>query len=354
MTALKGRAIKAFLAAPGPEIDAVLIYGPDAGLVRERADSLARGVTPDFKDPFNYIELTDPDLKAEPGRLADEAAALSFVGGKRVVRLRTSGETSVKPAAALLDGLDNGHVKANGLVLIEGGDLSSRSGLRKAFEKARRGAALPCYADAPADVRALAKAMTREEDLRIEDDALDLITMTLGEDHGVSRAEIDKLILYCGPKATRSGPGMVTVADVRASLVDGLGHALEDAAAAAVDGAPRHLSDALHKAQAAGASPIGFLRTLQRQVSRLQSARTHMDHGESVASAMNKLRPPVFFGEQRDFERRLHNWPSGRLGLAMRLLTEAELEAKTTGAPQRELVERAALKIALMSSQSLG
>ena len=349
MTALKGRAIKAFLEKPDPDIAAVLVYGPDSGLVRERAAMLARRIVDDLNDPFNAIELTDGDLRDEPGRLADEIAALSFSGGERVVRLRTVGEASAKPTDTLIKGLDNGAVKANGLVVIEGGDLSPRSGLRKMFEKAKRAAALPCYSDAPTDVRDLAREMARTEDLRFDEDALDMLVATLGDDHGLTRSEIDKLILFKGLKSVRAGPGTITVEDVRASTVDGPGQALEEATAAAVDGAPAALSAALFKAEAAGASPIGLLRALQRQVSRVRTAKMHMESGESAASAMKKLRPPVFFGEQRAFENRLRKWPLRRLDLAARMLIDAELDAKATAAPQREIIERTALKLSMMA-----
>lgn len=349
MTALKGRAIKAFLAKPDPDTPAILVYGPDAGLVRERAGLLARRIVEDLNDPFNAIELTDGDLRDEPGRLADELSALSFAGGERVVRLRTSGEASVKAAQTLIDGLDSDAVKPNGLVVIEAGDLGPRSGLRKLFEKAKRGAALPCYADGPADVRELAKDMARDEGLSVDEDALNLLVSMLGDDHGLTRSELDKLILFKGPKSARKGAGAVTVEDVRASLADGPGEALDEATAAALDGAPRALSVALYKAEAAGASPIGLLRGLQRQVARVRTAKAHMDGGDSPSAAMKKLRPPVFFAEQRSFEQRLGKWPSRRLALVARMLVETELEAKTTGAPQREIVERAALRIAVMA-----
>ena len=349
MTALKGRAIKAFLAKPDPDIAAILVYGPDSGLVRERAGLLARRIVEDINDPFNAIELTDGDLRDEPGRLADELSALSFAGGERVVRLRTSGETSAKAAQTLIDGLDSDAVKPNGLVVIEAGDLSPRSGLRKLFEKAKRGAALPCYADGPADVRELAKDMAADEGLSVDEDALDLLVSMLGDDHGLTRSELEKLILFKGPRSTRKGAGAITIEDVRASLADGPGEALDEATAAALDGAPRALSAALYKAEAAGASPVGLLRGLQRQVARVRTAKGHIDAGDSPSAAMKKLRPPVFFAEQRSFERRLAKWPSRRLALVARMLVEAELEAKTTGAPQREIVERAALRIAVMA-----
>ncbi|MGC2522189.1 MAG: DNA polymerase III subunit delta, partial [Stellaceae bacterium] len=78
--------VAAFLQRPDPEIRAVLLYGPDAGLVRERADAVARTVCTDLSDPFRVAMLNGAVLAADPARLADEAAQLSLVGGRRVVR----------------------------------------------------------------------------------------------------------------------------------------------------------------------------------------------------------------------------------------------------------------------------
>src|SRR6516165_6273863 len=88
--------IAAFLQRPDPEIRAVLLYGPDEGLVRERAAAVARSVCPDLKDPFRVAELTAAVLAADPARLADEAAQLSLTGGRRVVRVRGAGDGLAK------------------------------------------------------------------------------------------------------------------------------------------------------------------------------------------------------------------------------------------------------------------
>ena len=351
MTALKGRDIAAFVQSRDKSIAAVLIYGPDNGLVRERADALAKSVVDDFKDPFNYIDLTDADVKAEPARLADEAAALSFAGGERVVRLKTQGEAASKAAQALIDGLDGGYLTANALTIIETGELTPRSGLRKMFEKAKRAAALPCYVDGPGDVRALAMEAAQAENLTFETDALDFLISLLGEDRGVSRSEIDKLILYKGLKDQRNGPGEISLEDVKIMLVDGVGDVINEAADAVADGAPDILAAALHRSARAGASPIGLLRSLQRAFSRLHTAQTYVAQGDAPASAMKRLKPPVFYIEQKPFERRLRRWPMKRLDMALDMLIEAELAAKTTGSPQREIVERTALRLSHMAGR---
>ena len=61
--------IRAFLAAPDKACVAVLVYGPDAGLVDERVDALARTVVPDPADPFRIARMTGAALAAEFRRL---------------------------------------------------------------------------------------------------------------------------------------------------------------------------------------------------------------------------------------------------------------------------------------------
>lgn len=351
MTSLKGKAIDAFVAKRDPRIAAILVYGPDLGLVRERADAIARQVCSDFKDPFNYIELTDADLKSDPSRLADEAAALSMMGGERVVRIRTAGEAAAAAAKLVIDGLDAGRLKPAGIVLVEAGDLGKASGLRKHFEGSKAAVALPCYSDAAADVRAIAAAAARLEELHFDDEALDFLVALLGEDRGVSRSEIEKLILFKGPKALRDGPTTITLDDVRAVLVDTISDAVGEAAGAAADGARERLAVALRRSATSGASPISILRALQREFGRLRTARALMAEGASAEAAMAKLRPPVFFLEKRAFEARLRRWPLAALDASLDMLIDAELDAKSTGLPDQELVERAAFRIAAMAGR---
>ncbi len=94
---ITGPRVAGFLQRPDPQVRWVLIYGPDQGLARERADILVRGVVEDIRDPFLVVELGGASLRGDPARLGDEAAALSFTGGRRVVRFldATDGLTSV-------------------------------------------------------------------------------------------------------------------------------------------------------------------------------------------------------------------------------------------------------------------
>jgi hypothetical protein len=57
VVALRGKDIDAFLARPDPGRPIILLYGPDAGLVRERADALVASAVDDPNDPFSMVRL---------------------------------------------------------------------------------------------------------------------------------------------------------------------------------------------------------------------------------------------------------------------------------------------------------
>ena len=57
MVALKGSDIDRFVARPDPARPIVLVFGPDAGLVRERVEALVHAAVDDPKDPFQLARI---------------------------------------------------------------------------------------------------------------------------------------------------------------------------------------------------------------------------------------------------------------------------------------------------------
>src|SRR5438270_3752709 len=148
--------VAAFLRRPDPGIRAVLFYGPDAGLVRERADAVAGTVCPDLRDPFRVAELTAAALAADPARLADEAAQISMMGGRRVVRVRDAGDALAPLCGRFLAGAPApANRQSDALIVIEAGDLPGRSALRRVFDEAPDAVAIGCYPDGARDLAAV-------------------------------------------------------------------------------------------------------------------------------------------------------------------------------------------------------
>src|ERR1700755_1179975 len=103
MVALRGKEIDAFLARPDGGRPIILLYGPDAGLVRERADALLASAVDDPNDPFSLVKLDGDELAAEPSRLVDEAMTVPLSGGRRAIRVRAGARSFASGVETLAD-----------------------------------------------------------------------------------------------------------------------------------------------------------------------------------------------------------------------------------------------------------
>ncbi len=328
--------IPAFLREPG-ECRVVLLFGEDAGMIRDRAETLVRAIAGSLDDPFLVTELPRENIK----QLANEAAGLSLMGGRRVVRVRDVTDAATEPVLALLKS------KAPALVVLEGPSIATRSKLRTALEAAADGAAIGCY---PEEGRALEE--TIRETLRvggvgIEADALAWLSQQLGADRASTRAELEKLALYVGPgKRVDLDAAMTCVGDLA-------GLSLDDAMYAATTGDVATADRALEAAMAEGAAPVQVLRVAMGHLQKLHRARLVMEEqGLTAADAARTVRPPVFFQKVGAFSRSLMLWPAGTLAAAMTALAEAERGCKRTGWPDHALCRNAVLTLARRSAAS--
>ena len=334
--------IERFLAAPDARYRAVLVYGPDSGLVRERADRMAAAIVPDRNDPFRVADLAAETLVGDPARLYDEAQALSLMPGRRVVRVREAGD----PVGALFDRFLKEPPPGDTLIVVEGGDLPARSSLRRAFEAARGGAALACYADGPQELAALVRAVMGERRIIVSADAMDHLVANLGGDRLLSRHELDKLALYVGDG------GKLGIDEAAAMVGDSAAVTVEDAVYAAAEGDVPGLERALGRAFGDGETAVSLIRAAQRHFQRLHLAGARIEAGTSAADAVERLRPPVFFKRRERFQGQLRRWPARRAVAALEALLEAERNAKRTGLPPETVCRDALLRLAAAGRRS--
>ena len=331
-----------FIAKPDAKVRAVLIYGPDAGLVRERMNALTRSIAGSVDDPFRVSEFSADVLKEDPARLRDEAASMALTGGRRVVRIRDVAETQ---GAVFSEWLEN--PIGDALVIVTAGDLSPRSKVRTAFEESDEAAALACYLDDDEAVVRVVRETLKAAGLSISGDALDWLIDHLGGDRELSRRELEKLVMYMGPKADAGGAGRtVSEDDVLACVGDTAAFDLDGLIYAMADGDQASMQRTFARLTAEGTSPIGILTAAARHLVRLHEIRGKVADGRSVDSAMMSLRPPVFFKFKGRFQAQANRWTEVLLARGLTVLTDAELQAKSTDMPAEAITERALIQIA--------
>jgi DNA polymerase III subunit delta len=327
--------VEGFMRRPDPEIRAVLLYGPDAGLVRERAETLARGVCPDLRDPFRVAELSGSILASDPARLADEAAQIGLMGGRRVVRVREAGDSLAALFGRFLSGLPG-----DALVVTEAGDLPGRSALRRVFDEAAGAAAIGCYPDSARDLAAVIRETFAAHRIVAGRDVVEFLGEHLGGDRLLTRAELEKLALYAGEG------GCLELEEARAVVADAAALSLEDAVLAAAEGDSTALNRALARLFQEGEAPVSVIRALLRHLQRLHALAARVAAGGSAEEAIRGARPPIFFKQQDSFRRQLSRWSETQLRDALDRVGEAEFRMKLTGVPAETLCRAAMLELA--------
>lgn len=331
--------VAAFLKSPDPKVQAILVYGPDSGLARERSEILAKSVVEDLNDPFLVSDLTSETVKAEPGRVLDEAATIALTGGRRVVRLRDADDSCAAALTAFLE-----EPVGDALIVVTAGGLPARSKLRKAFESSKSvGAAIACYADDGQSLDSLIRDTMRKSQIRISEEAISYLTARLGADRALSRGELEKLVLYAGEG------GELDLEDIIESTGDSSVYGLDTVIYAAAEGNARELDETLSKMWADGTNAVALLRSMSNHILRLQQVIAEKDAGKPLDTAIKSLRPPVFWKMERRFKNQLNQWDKALSAAALEILLQAESDCKRTGMPDQIICGRSLQQIAAIA-----
>lgn len=338
---LQPKAIDGFLRSPDRKVRAVLLYGPDSGLVRDRAQTLGKTVVPDLSDPFRVAEFLGRAVADDPARLADEAAAISFTGGRRLIRVRDAEDNATAAFAAFLENPPPG----DSLVVVESGDLSARSKLRLLFEGDDAAVAIPCYVEEEASLGRVIADILQGHGLTADPDVLSFLAGNLVGDRMVARGEAEKLALYMGSEKR------VRLEDAQACIGDSAALSMDEPVWAAAEGDFTTLDRSLARLFAEGTSPVPILRGAQRHFQRLQLLTAQVAAGKSPEAAVESLRPPVFFKLKTRLVRQARHWSPNHVRQALERLVDAEADCKRTNMPDETLCARVLFQLASLGAR---
>lgn len=315
---LTARDIAAFLKAPDRQVSAVLLYGPDAGLIRERSRAVAETILGKDSDPLNRIELSSEQVKTDPACLRDELCALSLMGGRRLVVLRDAGD---KLAGAIESALID--LKTTTYLIVESEELSASSALRRFFETQELCAALPCYRDEGRNLEDTIKAALAAHGIKCTPDAMQYMLAHLGNDRGITLSEIEKIALYLGKEKE------LPLETVLLLMGHNAAQGMEDLCHLVACGNAKEAHALLARLLHEGGQPVAIIRALLRHFQRLEIASAHMASGQTAEQAVAVLRPPVFFKYAPPTRRALALWSQHALTQAENLLLKTERELKS-------------------------
>ncbi len=286
MVAIKNHEVDRYISKPDKNYRAVLLYGPDAGLVSERADALAKKTGVDLKDAFSTIRLDAETIADDKSRLQDEAFTVGMFGGERLIRI--SGTTRKNLAEAVKPILQT--QLSDVWIIIEAGDLNNKASLRSNFEKSKFACALPCYQDDARVVEQLIKEEITDRGFLIKTEVIDYLKPFLGGDRLATRNELIKLALYA------EGETEITKEHIIDIVGDASNFEINDIIDAVAAGDMQKLEQNLERVLQEGGSPDMLLINALRHFQLLHELKGKVEKGGiSARAAVDGARPPVFY-----------------------------------------------------------
>lgn len=304
-------------------VRAVLIYGPDAGLVDELCDK-SIDILSIEKD--NIFALDSADLRDKQDALFAEACTPSMFGGRKMVIISNAGDSDSKVIKDLVE-----HPGLDAMVVVTAGDLRSGGSLRILFESGDNIATVACYTD---DTKTL-ETLIRNELFsnagikQISPDAMVYMTSHLGGDRGITRGFLGKIALYVDDKKT------IDLDDVEKCLPDTGASNTDDFLYSLTAGHIQQTMLALDRLLYDGAEPNMLVRMLDRHFKTLLTA------------VVDGQLPRLFWKVADKFNLAMKIWPANDISAVLIRLNELEGQMRTTGMPAEILLRDFALKLVL-------
>ncbi|WEX77398.1 DNA polymerase III subunit delta [Sinorhizobium numidicum] len=343
MSEVKSHEFDNFLQRSAASYRLFLLYGPDRGLVSERAAQLAGRFGVALDDPFAVVKLDAAELQQGVGRVLDEVNAIGLFGGEKLIWVRgASAEKGLFEALQILAA----EPPTGSYLIIEAGDLKKGAALRKVGESSRTVASVACYSDDARSLHALVDKELADAGLRISPAARQRLLEALGGDRLASRNEVRKLALYC------RGKDLVEEEDVLAIVGDASAISVDDAVDAVLQGDPDALLHAMRKITTSKTPPFLVLQACLRQFQQLDVMRAEMDaSGQSSGQVITSLGRNLHFRRKPIVEAALRHWTSPAIRRELNRLQATIYQSRARQSLEDSLVLQNLLAITVQSAR---
>lgn len=344
MVALYANKLPEALQGPLPLV--VLLWGDEAGGIRQAAQTVANAVASRtglaLDDPFGVESLTLPDLANEPSRLTDACLTLSFTSPHKLVWLKgVSGTERAEELKNLTEAVTETlrhPLQGVTLLLPVPGHLDKKHALVKALDALQGGLSVRFFSDTGRDLESFLKAELARLGAQASSAALSALVAGLGADREVARREVEKLVCYAGNELP------ITEDHVQASLCGATPSGVFLLAEAVLAQNPAKVDTLLHQLHEQGEDLNGALMLTLGELGKLAKAQALRAEGEAdetiLAQCGKAMLPPA---AKQAFLAASRRYPANRLAQVPERALEALSLARSGLLPAEHVLARALL-----------
>ncbi len=318
-----------------------LIHGSNISRISATGKKIAGLVCDDLDDPLNTLEIGQKQLMDNPGILLDEGQAISMFGGRKIIWIKENAASLLKQLKLFLQ-LDS----VEAFVIIETGQLTKTSPLKKLCEKSQNSISIACYDYTRAEIMAIIQSQISKNNLTISNENLQYLIETTGSDELHIEAEINKLVAYC------SQTGEITAKDIEVLCSDPETSSINQICDQLFTRTAKQGLTGFRHAVSTGIPASQILSRIAAHIATLQKIHAAARRNNSLDAAMKSIRPPIFYKRQSSFKNQLNIWSPNQLASAARTVQTAIEKARNNSAIELEICERALLSLSAAARQS--
>lgn len=318
---------------PDPNIRFYLFLGPDEAQSRALATRLVAATG------AQKFAIPAVAIKTNPAQLADESAALSLFGERRLIWIEPAGNEIVEAVGALL-----ASENVESPVVAIAGALTKASPLLKLAESSPKALAFTAYVPEGEEATRVVVDLGRRVGLKISSPIASRLAENCDNDQAIAARELEKLALFIG--ASPHSPK-----ELEHEALDAVGAQNSEGdflrlADLALLGEIEEVADLVSRLTTAGSEAIPTIRSMQRRLLFLSPARARLERGERIDGVMASLGKALFWKDKAKVERMLKRWSAADIATIAERAGTLERNLMFTKAPAREALGEELLAIA--------
>ncbi len=292
---------------PASEINSLLLYGPDDGMISELCSKLSSTLS---------MKISKHEYTSSAA-LFSVLNNYSFFSTKELIKIEVK-STELDKEAIEIAGKQNVHFP---IFIVK--DLKSSGRTRKFFEEDKGLAVIACYQDDEKSVKQIISSKVIINNKHIEADAIEFLAHKLHGDRMLINNELEKLFCFIG------GETRITIDHCRSIISDSVESEPDLLCIYFASKKPKGYLFELNNLLENSISVIWVIRALARYYINILTVKLYEADGIYIDDAMKKLKPPIFFKYVASFRDIANNTSIKEVSKILTLLAEAEIEAKT-------------------------
>ena len=324
----------------------ILFYGPNLGLVNLLYNKVLETFSIDINDPFNVSKFNEQNILDNLNIISDTILTFNITSNKRIILLDLS-NTSLRKAVIdnIIDSINHDSIEY--LVIIKADNLGVQNQLVKFTQTSNIGVLVPCYEETVHEIKIHLANILKDNNVNFSDAFLLSLSSKFSNDSSINKMELDKLNNFLTNNNNISETTLLSL------ITDNTNTNLNKIPNFCASGDVKNALFFYNKSLDSSVSPIAIIRALVKHFKIIEKILCSVEDGKSIDTAINEVKPPIFFKDKQVFYIQTKSWNLHRINLVLNRLCDTEIKCKSGIFSDKTLTAQLILSTSVMAKNAI-